>query len=329
MRRSLLLAFTVVLAPGPLSSQESCWSGTSDQVGARGNDRVIQKDFEGLRVCALGRDLASVALLPPSEWQTRAPVVLLETQLGGAIRRLRLASGAATFERDGSAHPIDSSATEWRSALLDVLNATWQLERLGAREPAPRADVAPTSSQPSGAHSMSTAVPRPPSEFATMRAELDDMKAEWRKSNGEITSLQAESLRLQKDRADEQRVMSDAQSRLSTADSRERARINREIQRSSQELRRINDAIRRVDTQLRSTEQRLGTLDLVRRIEKLQRQLQETSGASVVAEPEPAKDVESAVAAADRQLSAEVDRNIRELFAFRDAALRRLRATLR
>ena len=124
--------------------------------------------------------------------------------------------------------------------------------------------------------------------------------------------------------------MSDAQSRLAGADARERARINREIQRSSQELRRIDEAIRRADTQLRSTEQRLGTLDLSRRIEKLQRQLHETSGALVVAEPaEPPKDAENAFARAETQLSAEVDRNIRELFAFRDAALKRLRAALR
>jgi len=104
-------------------------SQVREQVGRRGDDRIVQKTFGDLQVCMLAEDALGDSDRP-SELLGRASRVLLETRRGTKVERQELsrASVARNVWRinDRDRAP-DTVAETWRDRVLALLDTTWEI----------------------------------------------------------------------------------------------------------------------------------------------------------------------------------------------------------
>jgi chromosome segregation ATPase len=306
----------------PAAAQQSCWLDAkgSQFTGQRDTLYFIQRTFDSLRVC-MSSDMLNAADAIPSDWVGRAPAVLLETRIGHNVRAMRLAGAITTYTVNGEARSVDTRSTEWMRAVLDVADASWRLDRLRGRESALRGELdALRRKSDAGQEEIRLS----PGDIVAKRKEYDDLKDTWQSLGADLERARMEQRRLNSDIRTEQSEISSLQSQLSTATASERTRINNDIRRSQMEIRRLESERRRYDSDAQSIQNRLATMDLPRRFERLEREL------GIRAERRSAAtDSASRASAIEGQLMAlDVQRNAAEMESRLVAAVSRLRSVL-
>jgi chromosome segregation ATPase len=333
-----------------LTRQESCWSrGTGgtfsgtvsmsddngvstiyERSGREGNEVVVQRSFDDLRICARAEGLRDDDALP-SSWASRAGRVVLETEQRGEVRQMNITGGQATYAVNGTQRGVDASAQAWQSRLLALLDATWELSQLRGRESSLRGEIASIHGERSSLHG----------EIASMRGEVSSMRGQIASLRGEESSLNGQIASIRGQLSSLQGQISSAQGAISSltagrnqsgADS---DRISRRVAQHREAIRELEEEIRRydVDARVRAVERERATLDVDRQIEAIERQIAQFDLESRVADVNrriAALRVDESVAAVERQITAlDAPRRIRALEARVEEALERLRAELR
>jgi hypothetical protein len=110
-----------------------------EQMGWRGTDRIIQRDFGDLRACMVAEGITDRAdETRPGQWLDRAMRVVLETERRGVMQRLEIERQAGGPERrtwrvGGAERAFDGAARQWQSQTLAVLDTTWELSTFRGR----------------------------------------------------------------------------------------------------------------------------------------------------------------------------------------------------
>jgi chromosome segregation ATPase len=326
MRRSLRLCVAIAaLQPIALRAQHACPAGATAFASGRATASA-SRSFGDLRVCGTS-DMLNADEVSPAEWVGRAPLVVLETSGEGSARVMRVEPAGVTFSISGAARPIDSTVMEWRTAVIEILDVTWRVARLRAREGTLQAELTTLRGRPGGTQAIAASMP---ADAEALRAERQRFKGDLETIAAEVSRIRDDQQNLRRDIRYEQSSIADLQSQLRSAGTpAERNRINNEIRRHSAEIRRLQGAIERYEMDVRTRASQ--SLDLTRRIEKLDRQIRgvDMKGSEMSAERASTPDVEAQIAMLERQLAdLGVDRNVREQDARVEAAVQRLRRLL-
>jgi beta-lactamase regulating signal transducer with metallopeptidase domain len=334
------------LTPATVSSAEPvCWTAPDsrafngsistngtivyEQIGRRGNDRVIQKRFGDLRVCMVTEGFTGGDDHRPSGWPGRATRVILETDRPNDLRRMEIVGGRVSWTVNGQARGVDADADAWRRDLLDVLDATWEVSLLHGERSSLRGRISSIHGERS---SLQGRISSLRGEVSSMRGMISSARGEESSLRGEISSIRGHVSSLKGQISSERGAISSLQA--SRWDRADRDDIAARIRRHEDEIRRIEDEIVRydADARVREVERRIARLDTERKVEEIERRIREF-------------DLEEKIAAVNRQLadldvegrvdrierdiiSLDVDDRAREMEERRDEALARLRATL-
>jgi beta-lactamase regulating signal transducer with metallopeptidase domain len=344
----------VTAAPTPsapvVTRQESCWSRGTDgtfsgtvsmsddngvstiyeRSGRSGSEVIVQRSFDGMRVCALAEGLRDDDALP-SSWASRASRVVLETEQRGDVRQMNITGGQTTYAVNGAQRGVDASAQAWQSRLLSLLDATWELSQLRGRESSLRGEIASIHGERSSLHGEIASLR---GEVSSMRGQIASLRGEESSLNGRIASIRGQLSGLQGQISSEQGAISSltASRNQSGADSE---RISRRIAQHRESIRELEEEIRRfdVDSRVRAVERERAELDVDRQVEEIERQIAQFDLDSRVADVNrriAGLRVDESVAAIERQITAlDSPRRIRALEARVAEALERLRAELR
>jgi beta-lactamase regulating signal transducer with metallopeptidase domain/predicted nucleic acid-binding Zn-ribbon protein len=303
-----------------------------ERVGRVGDDRVVQRSFGDLRVCAVGEDLRDDADDPPSRWPSRASRVVLETRRDGDVRRMEIAGGRARWSVDGDARPVDAAAEAWRDRLLALLDATWDLSRLRGRVSSLRGEISSTYGQRS---SLEGEISSLRGEVSSMRGRISSLRGEESSLRGEISSIRGHVSSLEGQISSERGAISSLTASRWDRGPSEDDRIRRRVREHEAAIRRLEGEIERydADARVREVERRIAALDTDGRVRAIEREIRDF-------------DLEGRVAAVNRRItelgvarrvsrieaeiaSLDADRRGREHEARIDGALDGLRAVLR
>jgi beta-lactamase regulating signal transducer with metallopeptidase domain/predicted nucleic acid-binding Zn-ribbon protein len=348
--------FDAIQAGGPRDTV--CWSDRSDgasfhgsmsmsdsggrtviyeQIGTRGADRIIQKSFGGLRVCALAEEAAGFDKDErPSEWPGRARRVILEAHRGGAMQRLEIArqtggSQRVSWQVSGVERPFDAAAEQWRERMFAALDATWEASMLRGQVSTLRGQISTIRGEESTFRG----------EISTLRGEISTLHGQISSARGEESTLRGEISTIYGHVSSLRGQISAAQGAISSligsrynASDAERARIAERIKQYDAEIALLERQIDRYDAaaKVAEVERRIKALDVdgkVARIERDIRTFDVEAKINGVEKRIAALDVEGKIAAIEREIAAlDADRRVRQIEERRDREIKQLEAAV-
>jgi hypothetical protein len=329
------------------SQSGSCWSYASGnrnfngsstissgrvihRIGRSGRERVAQMTFGDLRVCMVTEGYNGSELPAPSEWIGDADRVVLETERDNDVRRLDIDDSRTTFTINGRSAAMDDGARAWRSALLDLLDASWEVNILRGQESSLRGEISSTRGERS---SLLGQISSLRGEVSSMLGEISSLRGQESSLRGEISSIRGHESSLRGQISSERGSISSLESQRWERNA-DRDAIASRVRRHQDRIRELEDEIARynADARVREVERRIDEHATDRKVAAVEQRIREF-------------DVESKVAAVEREIAnLGVERRIRgieneigalnvdtrevEINARRDRALDRLRSVL-
>jgi predicted nucleic acid-binding Zn-ribbon protein len=333
-------------APGAavVIAAEPCWDSASDdrsfsgsismsgrtiheQIGRRGNDRVIQTRIGDLQLCMITEGFGTDREAPPSEWIARADRVILETQRGNDVRQMAIAGNDVTWTVGGQARPVDTAANEWRAALLAVLDPIWELAQLRGLASTLRGEISTIHGERSTLRG----------EISTLRGHVSTLRGEVSTLHGHVSTLRGEISTIRGHESTLRGMISTERGAISSLRALRGAGddVSARIRRHEDEIRRIEAEIVRydVDARVRTVQREMEDFNVEAKVAELEQQIRDfdLAGRTATIERQLADlDVERRVQAIENDIEAlDVPLRSRELEQRRDAALARLRDVLR
>ncbi|HKP74247.1 MAG TPA: hypothetical protein VJT67_01835, partial [Longimicrobiaceae bacterium] len=298
-----------------------------EQVGRLGSDRVIQRSFGGLRVCAMAEGLARDDEARPSGWVSHASRVVLETAREGDVRRMEIAGGRTSWSVNGASRSVDAAAEAWRDRLLAVLDGTWDLSQL-------RGHVSALRGQISAVHGQRSALM---GEISSLRGQVSALNGQISAARGQESSLRGEISAIRGQVSAMRGAISaerGAISSLNATGGDRDAETAWQVRAHEDAIRRLEGEIARfdADARVREVERRIESFNTDQRVAELERQIRTFGVDGRVGDVErriTALDVDGRVADLERQITAlDADRRGEELETRIEQALERLRAVL-
>jgi beta-lactamase regulating signal transducer with metallopeptidase domain/predicted nucleic acid-binding Zn-ribbon protein len=308
-----------------------------EQIGTRGADRVIQKSFGGLRVCALAEEAAGLDRdEKPSEWPGRARRVILEAHRGDQTQRLEIARESGGRQRvawqvGGVERPFDAAAEQWRERMFAALDATWEVSMLRGEVSTLRGQISTIRGQESTYRGEISTLR---GEISTLRGQISSVRGEESSLRGQISSIHGHvsSLRGQIS-ANQGAISSLIGSRYNASDA-ERARIAERIKEHDAEITRLEREIDRYDaaSKIAEVERAIKALDVDGQVARLDNRIRTFDVEAKINDVEKriaALDVDGKVAAIERQIAAlDAERRTRQLEEKRDQEIKQLEAAV-
>lgn len=309
-----------------------------EQIGTRGADRVIQKSFGELRVCAIAEDAAGFDRdEKPSEWPGRARRVILETQRGGRIQRLEIVRQTAgrqqlSWRVGGVERPFDANAEQWRERMFAALDATWEASQLRGEVSTLRGQISTIRGQESSYRGEISSLR---GQISTLHGQISSIRGEESSLRGQISTIHGHvsSLRGQIS-ANQGSISSLVSSRYNASDA-ERSRIAERIKEHDAEIERLEREIDRYDaaSKIAEVERAIKALDVGGKVAQIENSIRTFDVEAKINEIEKriaALDVNGKVAAFERQIAAlDAERRVRQLEDKRDQAIKQLDAAIR
>jgi predicted nucleic acid-binding Zn-ribbon protein len=331
----------------PVSQRGSCWndasgyrnfSGSStinsgrviQRIGRSGRERVAQLTFDDLRVCMVTDGYDGSDLTAPSDWIGQADRIVLETERGNDVRRLEIDDRRTTWTINGRSVAMDEGTQSWRRAMLDLLDASWEVSFLRGQESSLRGEISSIQGERSSLQG----------EISSLRGEVSSMMGEISSLRGEESSLRGEISSI---RGHESSLRGQISSERGAISSLEAQRWERNVDREAiaSRIRRHQDAIREIedeivrynaDARVREVERRIDSHATDRQVAAIERRIREfdVDGKVAAIERQIANlGVERQIRGFERDIDAlDVDTRAVEINARRDRALDRLRSVL-
>lgn len=308
-----------------------------EQVGTRGADRVIQKSFGQLRLCALAEEAAGIDRdEKPSEWPGRARRVILEAHRGALVQRLEIARQAGGSQRvswqvGGVERPFDAAAEQWRERMFAALDATWELSRLRGEVSTLRGEISTLRGEES---TLRGEISTYRGEVSTLRGEISTIRGQESTLRGEISTVFGHVSSLRGQISTAQGAISSLMATRYGASDADRARIAERIKQQESEIERLEREIRAYNQQAKiaDIELKIKALDVEGKIAGIEKELVKFDVDAKLAETERrirAIDVEGKIAAIERRIAAlDAERRGRQLEEKRDQEIKQLEAAV-
>ncbi|HYV97230.1 MAG TPA: M56 family metallopeptidase, partial [Gemmatimonadaceae bacterium] len=303
----------------------------TEQVGTRGTDRIIQRSFGSLRICAVAIDAADNRQDDlPSTWSSRARRVTLETRDDGDVRTMEISRGETTYSVNGRTRDVDASARAWRDALYELLDRTWELSQLRGQRSSLLGEISSIQGERS---SLQGEISSLRGQVSSMRGQISSAQGEESSLRGEISSIRGHESSLRGQISSERGAISSLESDRRYDDRDDRAR--RLIREHEDRIADLQRQIRDYDTEgkVHDVERRISRLDTDRRVADIDKQIRDFDVERKVADVNrrlDRLDVDGRVRAIERDIDKlDYDRRSRQLEDRVDDALGRLRSALR
>jgi hypothetical protein len=133
MRRSRIVVVVAAIAFGPIrpavaqSAFELCDDSVPNRILSTGAVRAVVATVDGLRVCLAAEGFADSAAMHPRDWASPSRLVLLETRLADDRRQMQESRILTSWRKNDRPLARDTTASEWRAAVLDVVAAKWDV----------------------------------------------------------------------------------------------------------------------------------------------------------------------------------------------------------
>jgi len=308
-----------------------------EQIGTRGNDRVIQKSFGDLRLCALAEDLGDRNNTSrPSQWLGRARRIVMEARRGNVVQRFEVGQQAGgglrtTWRVGGAERPVDAAAERWRDRMLAVLDTIWDLSMLRGEVSTLRGEISTIHGEESSIRGeISTLM----GEVSTMHGRTSSLRGQESTLRGEISSIHGHVSSLRGAISSELGAISSLNGTRYRATDAELRQIDAGITRHEAAIAQIEQEIRDygADAKVASVEREIQALDTERKVAAIEAQIRafDLDGKVAAAERRiAALDVQGKIAAIERQIAAlDADRRGRQLEERRDSELKQLEAAI-
>lgn len=311
--------------------------GMREIVGWRGNDRVIQRTFDGLRVCMVAEDVGERDSTDhPSHWIDYASRIVLATERQGSVLRLdivreRGGSQRATWIVNGAIRPVDRAFEEWRRQTLAVLDTTWEVSALRGQVSSLRGEISSIRGERS---SLLGEISSLRGEVSSMRGEMSSVRGQESSLRGEISSIQGHLSSLRGAISSENGAISSLHGSRYGSDPADRTRIAARIAEHDKEIERIEQEIRAYDADARvaAVEKEIAAFNADGKVAAIEARIKAFDLDARIAEVErriSALDVDRRIAAIERQVDAlDADRRVSQLEARRREELKRLEAAI-
>lgn len=292
-------------------------------------DRLVQKSFDDLRLCAAGEDIDSREARP-SEWNGQR-LVLMSEERGGAVRRLEVVRGVTTYSVNGRPAAFDADAQEWRRALLGVLDAVAESSEIRGHVSSLRGEISSTYGERS---SLEGEISSLRGQVSSMQGEISSIRGQESSMRGEISSIRGHQSSLEGQISSEQGAISSLQGSRNDRYA-DRDAIDRAIRRHEDEIVRIRAEIERYDVEgkVRDVERRISDYDADARVREVERRLRDfdvEGRVAAVRRQIDALNVDGQVGSIEREISSlDADKRVAALEARQEEAVRNLRARLR
>ena len=307
-----------------------------EQIGSRGSDWIIFKQFADTRVCLFVEGVDQGERSRPSRWVDGARRVLLATTRGGRIQRLeitRQGSGPAqvTWSVAGLVRPLDRAGEDWRAAALTVLDTTWELSSLHGQVSSLRGEISSILGERS---SLQGEISSLRGEVSSMQGEISSVRGEESSLRGEVSSILGELSSLRGAISAENGAISSLQAQRYGADAAGRARISRLTAEHEKEIDRLEREIAAygADARVAAVEKEIARLDADRKVAAIEARIKAFDAESRVASVQrqiAAMELERKVGAIERQIDGlDVDRRSQQLEERRAAELKRLESAI-
>jgi beta-lactamase regulating signal transducer with metallopeptidase domain/predicted nucleic acid-binding Zn-ribbon protein len=344
---ALLPQAATPIAPAALRPVADCWdagpdsrsfsgslsmSGTTihERIGWRGGDPVIEVQFGDLSACMIAETFDGDRDARPSEWIGSARRVVLETRRRNDVRAMEIDGGSITWTVNGQSRPVDEAAAQWRTALLAVLEPTWELSRLRGTVSSMRGEISSILGERS---SLRGEISSLRGQVSSMKGEISSLRGHESSLRGEISSIRGHESSLRGMISSERGAISSLGASRSNS-GLDRDEIAERIRRHENEISRIEAEITRydADARVRAVEREIDLFDVESKVAAVERRIREFELDARVAavEREIANlEVERRIAAIERDIDAvDLPGRTRELEGRRDAALAGLRRLL-
>src|SRR5207249_347378 len=265
-----------------------------EQIGTRGNDRVIQKRFGDLQLCMLVEELGDRAnTARPSQWLGRARRSVMEARRGNVVQRLEVGQQAGgglrtSWRVGGVERPVDAAAERWRDRMLAVLDTMWDLSMLRGEVSTLRGEISTIHGEESTIRGeISTLM----GEVSTMHGRISSLRGHESTLRGEISSILGHVSSLRGAISSELGAISSLNSSRYRATDAEVRQITASIGRHEAEIARIDKAINDygADAKVASVERQIQALDTERKVAAIEAEIR-------------AFDLDNKVAAAERRI---------------------------
>jgi len=305
-----------------------------EQVGSRGDDRIIQKTFGDLRLCMVAEGTAQAERADrPSKWLGGSRRVILEARRGSGVQRLEVGpqGGKVLWRVGGAERPFDAAAQQWRDRMLAVLDTTWELSTLRGRVSSLRGEISSIRGEES---SLRGEISSLRGEVSSMRGEISSVHGEESSLRGRISSIRGQLSSLHGQVSSERGAISSLQGTLDGADAGERSRIAARIKEHEAEIARIEQQIRDfgAEAKVEAVNRQIEALGAPGKVAALEKQIQafDLDGKMAAVERRIKDlDVQGKVARIEQQIaSLDADRRGRELQERRDQELKQLEAAI-
>ena len=308
-----------------------------EQIGTRGANRVIQKSFGDLRICALAEEAAGVERdEKPSEWPARARRVILEAHRGGQIQRLEIARQAGGSQRvawhvGGVERPFDAAAEQWRERMLAALDVTWEASMLRGQVSTLRGQISTLRGEESTLRGQISTLR---GEVSTLHGEISTIRGEESTLRGQISSIRGHVSSLRGQISSARGSISALMGSRYNASDAEAARIAERIKDHEAEIDRLEREIDRydADAKIAEVERAIKALDVDGRIARIEQQIRTfdvEARIDAVQKRIAALDVDGKVAAIERQIAAlDAERRVRQLEEKRDQQIKQLETAI-
>ena len=321
---------------GSLTIAES-GDGVREMTGWRGNDRIVQKTFDTLRICMLAEDVGDRNSTDhPSQWIDDARRIVLATERGRntvqlEIVRERGGSQRATWLVNGAIRPVDKSFDEWRRQALAVLDTTWEVSALHGRVSSLRGEISSIRGERS---SLLGEISSLRGEMSSMHGEISSVRGHESSLRGEISSIRGHLSSLHGAISSENGAISSLHASRYGADAAERNRIAARVAEHDKEIARLEQEIRAYDADARvaAVEKEIAAYAADRKVAEIDARIKAFDVEAKVAAVErriAALDVDRRIAAIEREIEAlDASRRVAQLEDRRRQELKRLEAAI-
>jgi len=303
-----------------------------ERIGRRGSTRVIQKRFGDLRLCMVAEGVGDGDLGAPSQWLDDASRWVMEVRGDGLLQKLENRGGQLSWSTGGRERPIDASVDGWRSRMLGLFDAIWELSSLRGEVSSLRGEISSVYGEHS---SLRGEISSLHGHISSLRGEISSIRGQESSLRGEISSIRGHLSSLHGQISSERGAISSLNAGQYRATASERASIDAIVARHEAEIERIEQEIRDydADAKVAEVERRLARHDTDGKVAAVEAEIRAFDLQGKVAEIErriAALDVDGKVAAIEQKIAAlDADRRGRELEKRVEQRLRQLEETIR
>lgn len=303
-----------------------------EQIGTRGDTRIIQKRIGDLSLCMIADGLDRLTAAAPNQWPATASRFVMEAHRGSHVQRLEGDAGRRLSWRvDGREQPVDAAAEQWRERMLAAFDTIWEISTLQGQVSSLRGEI---SSIRGNESSLRGEISSLHGHISSLRGQISSIQGEQSSLRGRISSIHGHISSLRGAISSQRGSIAGLNAARYGASDEERANLRSMIARHEKEIDRLEQEIRDYDeeTRVATVEREIDSLGANGKVGQVEAEIRAFDLDGRVAAIErriEGLDVDGKIAAIERKIDAlDADRRVPEMQRRLDEQLRRLESAI-